>query len=57
MVESTALGAAKLAARGVGLPLREPDTAGPSVRVFTPTISEAARTIELDRWRSAVAKA
>ena len=57
MVESTALGAAKLAARGVGLPRtdRGGDTA--RVRIFTPSLAPAAREDMLARWHTAVARA
>ncbi len=57
MVESTALGAAKLAARGVGLALREPVDGAAAGRLFTPTMPEATRLACLGRWRTAVAKA
>ncbi len=57
MVESTALGAAKLAALGVGLP--PVDAAGETVRmrVFNPSMSAAARSAHLARWAEAVARA
>ncbi len=57
MVESTALGAAKLAALGVGLP--PVDTAGETarMRVFTPSMSAEARAAHLARWSDAVARA
>jgi glycerol kinase len=59
MVESTALGAAKLAAVGVGFelsaPVRDGDRA-PTAE-FHPTMNGAARAAHIDRWRQAVAKA
>jgi glycerol kinase len=57
MVESTALGAAKLAALGVGLP--RVDAGGETVRmrIFNPSMSVEARTAHLTRWADAVAKA
>ena len=57
MIESTALGAAKLAARGVGLRLTDAGQGPASVRIFTPAMSEATRAAHLDRWRIAVGKA
>jgi glycerol kinase len=57
MVESTALGAAKLAALGVGLP--RVDAGGETVRmrVFNPSMSAEARAAHLARWGEAVARA
>ena len=57
MVESTALGAAKLAALGVGLP--RPDVGGETarIRVFTPSMTSEARAAHLARWSDAVARA
>ncbi|MES1158038.1 MAG: glycerol kinase GlpK [Haliangium ochraceum] len=60
MLESTALGAAKLAARGVGLNLTPPAAEAPpaaGTMVFSPKLDEAARSAHLRRWRDAVAKA
>jgi glycerol kinase len=62
MVESTALGAAKLAARGIDFALeaardQDPEGKRAPVRVFTPSLSEAARVARMDGWRAAVAKA
>ena len=58
MVESTALGAAKLAARGAGLDLRPREPEGsPGVRIFAPSAPEVARAAHLARWQAAVAKA
>ncbi len=55
MVESTALGAAKLAARGVGLTLlAAPDA---DTTTFHPTMDQAVRVARLTAWRTAVAKA
>ena len=57
MVESTALGAAKLAALGVGLP--PVDTGGETarIRVFTPSMPVEARRPLLARWADAVGRA
>jgi glycerol kinase len=57
MVESTALGAAKLAALGVGLP--RVDAGGETVRmrIFNPSMAAEARAAHLARWSDAVAKA
>jgi glycerol kinase len=68
MLESTALGAAKLAARGLGMapPVGSPgqedlDAATGAAeardRVFTPRMGADERAAHLDRWRRAVAKA
>jgi len=57
MVESTALGAAKLAALGVGLPPVEPGGETVRMRVFTPSMPAEARTAHLARWTEAVARA
>jgi glycerol kinase len=57
MVESTALGAAKLAARGVGLPAADPGTETARVRVFNPTMDPSGRDALLERWQAAVSKA
>jgi glycerol kinase len=65
MVESTALGAAKLAAHGAGLTLNgtAPEiadasaTAKPHTTIFHPTMPEDTRRAHLARWRVAVTKA
>jgi glycerol kinase len=57
MVESTALGAAKLAARGVGLPRTDRTGETARVRIFNPSLSVAAREEMLARWHAAVGKA
>jgi glycerol kinase len=57
MVESTALGAAKLAARGVGLPRPEKNTETARMRIFNPSMTPAARDELLGRWRQAVGRA
>jgi glycerol kinase len=57
MVESTALGAAKLAALGVGLPPVEKGGETARMRMFTPTMPPAKRAEMLERWAAAVAKA
>jgi glycerol kinase len=58
MVESTALGAARLAARGAGL---DPGSAGGesagATTVFTPRMTSGDRARALARWREAVARA
>jgi glycerol kinase len=58
MVESTALGAAKLAALGVGLQ-RGGDKGSETtrIRVFNPTMSATTRQEMLARWHGAVGKA
>jgi glycerol kinase len=55
MVESTALGAARLAAQAVGLPRPAPSTARD--RVFHPGLAPEARARALARWKDAVARA
>jgi glycerol kinase len=57
MVESTALGAAKLAARGIGLPRPEKSGETARVRMFSPTLAPAARDELLARWHDTVARA
>jgi glycerol kinase len=57
MVESTALGAAKLAALGAGLPPVETGSETARIRVFTPSMPPEARAAHLARWTDAVAKA
>jgi glycerol kinase len=57
MVESTALGAAKLAALGVGLPAADKGGETARIRVFTPSMPADARAAHLARWASAVGRA
>jgi glycerol kinase len=57
MVESTALGAAKLAARGVGLPRTDRTGETARVRIFNPNLSSGAREEMLARWHTTVARA
>ncbi len=57
MVESTALGAAKLAALGVGLPPVDKGGETVRMRIFAPTMSAGARAQHLARWGSAVNRA
>jgi glycerol kinase len=57
MVESTALGAAKLAARGIGLPPPDRITDTARVHVFNPGMNDQQRDQLLERWRASVAKA
>jgi len=57
MVESTALGAAKLAALGVGLPPAEQGSETARMRMFTPNMSEERRAAMLESWAAAVARA
>ena len=57
MVESTALGAAKLAALGVGLPRVDAGGETARIRVFNPSMSAEARAAHLARWADAVARA
>ena len=59
MVESTALGAAKLAARGIGLANASKDRGSETARmqVFTPKMDAGARDGLLSRWRDAIARA
>jgi glycerol kinase len=57
MVESTALGAAKLAALGVGLPPVDKGAETARIRVFTPAMTGEARDAALARWSSAVGRA
>jgi glycerol kinase len=56
MVEATALGAAKLAARGAGFALDMQATPTARMGIFNPTLDPAARDVQLRRWRAAVAK-
>jgi len=57
MVESTALGAAKLAALGVGLPPADKGGETARMRVFTPAMAPQARAAHLVRWADAVGRA
>ena len=57
MVEATALGAAKLAARGAGFALDTQATPTARMGIFNPTLDPTARESQLRRWRAAVAKA
>jgi glycerol kinase len=57
MVEATALGAAKLAALGVGLPPVDKGGETARMRIFTPSLPAAARDELLARWAGAVGRA
>jgi glycerol kinase len=57
MVELTALGAAKLAARGVGLPRTDRSGETARVRIFNPTMTPAAREEMIGRWHTMVGRA
>jgi glycerol kinase len=57
MVESTALGAAKLAALGVGLPPVEKGSETARMRMFTPNMPEERRAEMRARWAAAVERA
>jgi glycerol kinase len=57
MVESTALGAAKLAALGVGLPPAEVGSETARMRIFNPGMSAEVRQEHLARWANAVTRA
>ncbi len=57
MVESTALGAAKLAALGVGLPPAEAGRETARMRLYTPSMPADVRAELLGRWASAVSRA
>ncbi len=57
MVESTALGAAKLAARGVGLTARDRNGETARMQIFNPTMNAGDRDALLARWREAVPRA
>jgi glycerol kinase len=57
MVESTALGAAKLAALGVEMPPVDAGRSTARMRIFTPSMPEATRTELRERWAIAVARA
>ena len=57
MVESTALGAAKLAALGIGLPPEEKGSQTARMRMFTPAMNQEKRAELLARWAHAVERA
>jgi glycerol kinase len=57
MLESTALGAAKLAARGAGLKVTAATNGDATTTVFQPHMDATTRAGHLVRWRAAVAKA
>ena len=57
MVESTALGAAKLAALGIGLPPEEKGSQTTRMRMFTPSMIQEKRAELLARWARAVERA
>jgi glycerol kinase len=57
MVESTALGAAKLAALGVGLPPVDKGGETARMRIFNPTMPAEIRAQLLARWADAVGRA
>jgi glycerol kinase len=57
MLESTALGAAKLAARGVGLPRPDKSTETARMRIFNPALPPPTRDEMLVRWHAAVSRA
>ena len=57
MVESTALGAAKLAALGIGLPPEEKGSQTARMRMFTPSMAPEKRAEMLARWAHAVERA
>ncbi len=57
MLESTALGAAKLAALGVGLPPVDKGAETARIRVFTPSMSAETRDQHLARWAGAIGRA
>jgi glycerol kinase len=57
MVESTALGAAKLAALGIGLPPVEKGGETARMRMFTPSMTAERRGEMLAAWTAAVARA
>jgi glycerol kinase len=57
MVESTALGAAKLAALGVGLAAVDKGGETARMRIFTPAMSAEVRAAHVARWADAVRRA
>jgi glycerol kinase len=57
MVESTALGAAKLAALGIGLAPEEKGSLTTRMRMFTPSMIQEKRAELLARWARAVERA
>ncbi|MGA9654988.1 MAG: FGGY-family carbohydrate kinase, partial [Polyangia bacterium] len=56
-VELTALGAARLAAEGVGLDIQPKDATDSGATVFHPRMPASERDRILSRWREAVAQA
>jgi glycerol kinase len=56
-VELTALGAARLAAQGVGLDIHPDDASDAGATVFHPRMPARERDRILSRWREAIAKA
>jgi len=57
MIEATALGAAKLAARGVGLEVDSATSTTTRMGIFNPALDVPTRASLLERWRQTVAKA
>lgn len=57
MVELTALGAAKLAARGAGMPRADRSGETARVRIFNPSMTAASREEMLGRWHTMVGRA
>ena len=57
MVEATALGAAKLAARGAGIEVDSATSTTTRMGIFNPSMDVATRANHLERWRQAVSKA
>jgi glycerol kinase len=57
MLESTALGAAKLAALGIGLAPADKGGETARIRIFNPTMPAETRTELLGRWAAAVGRA
>jgi glycerol kinase len=57
MVESTALGAAKLAARGMGMPPPDRGAETTKMRLFAPTMAAPVRDELIARWQAAVGRA
>ena len=56
MIEATALGAAKLAARGVGLQVDSATSTTTRMGIFNPALEVSTRANVLERWRQAVAR-
>ncbi|HXI59537.1 MAG TPA: glycerol kinase GlpK [Polyangia bacterium] len=57
MVEATALGAAKLAARGISLPRPESSAETTKMEIFNSTMRLADREAMMARWQQAIARA